>query len=104
MAHAKKFLFSDEEQLFSAYCKAMGHPARWRILKALLHGEVRTAHMLTKDIPLSAATIQNHLIRLQRIQLIELGTDSGCDAGFRLSPLVYEDMISVVSMMVEKGR
>ncbi|PHI21755.1 hypothetical protein CEQ90_00265 [Lewinellaceae bacterium SD302] len=93
MAHAKKFLFSDEEQLFSAYCKAMGHPARWRILNLLRSGEVKTAHDLTRNIPLAASTLQQHLIHLQRVQLIQLDHDSVCSAGFKIVSPVYEDLM-----------
>lgn len=101
MAHAKNFLFSDDEQLFAAYCKALAHPARRRIIEALRHGEVRTVQEIIRDIPLSTSTMYSHLVRLERIQLIQVYHSENCDAGLSIRKEVWEEMLA---LMADFGR
>ena len=68
---AKKELFSDELQEISAYFKAMGHPARLAILKYLAETKVCITGDLSKELPLSRTTVNQHLKELKDLDLIK---------------------------------
>jgi ArsR family transcriptional regulator len=58
------------EQLLAALTRALGHPARVRILKLLLDKDVCIAGELADEVPLAASTVSQHLKVLKEAGLI----------------------------------
>jgi len=71
MAISKKYLFNDKDLHLSKVCKALGHPARIAIIKALLHKNNQTCQDIVDDLPLSQSTVSQHLKELRVAGLIK---------------------------------
>jgi DNA-binding transcriptional ArsR family regulator len=62
--------YTTEQVVFSAIGKALGHPARQRIMMILQEERVVRITDLTKALNLNIASIHRHLIILREAQLI----------------------------------
>lgn len=71
MAMSKKSLFEPSEVDLSVICKALGHPARIKILKILLGKNDQTCQQIVDKLPLSQSTVSQHLSELRNAQLIK---------------------------------
>jgi len=71
MAMSKKSLFDEAEIDLSIVCKAMGHPARIKIIKILLAKNDQTCQEIVDKLPLSQSTVSQHLSELRNAQLIK---------------------------------
>jgi ArsR family transcriptional regulator, arsenate/arsenite/antimonite-responsive transcriptional repressor len=70
MAMSKKGLFEESEAELSKVCKALGHPARIKIIKILLANNNQSCKEIVEKIPLSQSTVSQHLAELRDAQLI----------------------------------
>lgn len=70
MAMSKKDLFEKQEAELSMFCKALGHPARVKIVKLLLIKNNQTCNELVQNIPLSQSTVSQHLGELRQAKII----------------------------------
>ena len=62
--------YTTEQLVFSQLGKALGHPARQRILMILrAEGKVRTTDLI-KDLNLNIATVHRHLIYMRQAELV----------------------------------
>lgn len=59
------------EQRLADLCRALGHPARVRILRVLLAKDVCIAGDLAEEVPLAASTVSQHLKTLKDSGLIQ---------------------------------
>jgi ArsR family transcriptional regulator len=64
--------------------KALGHPARVRILREVLTREICTCGQLTSALPLAQSTISQHLKVLKETAFLEVDA-SAIPAGYRLN-------------------
>jgi ArsR family transcriptional regulator len=71
MAKAKLEDFSSEELLLADAAKAMAHPARIKILKILSENNTCFCGEIVDLMPLSQATVSQHLKELKRVGLIK---------------------------------
>ncbi len=71
MAISKKYLFNDKDLQLSKVCKALGHPARIAIVKALLNKNNQTCQDIVDILPLSQSTVSQHLKELRIAGLIK---------------------------------
>ena len=62
---------ADAEGELAALAKAIGHPARVRILKVLLEKDTCVAGELSDELPLAASTVSQHLKLLKEAGLIK---------------------------------
>ena len=76
MAYSKTELFSTEFQKRSELFKALGHPARLAILKYLADTKTCITGDIADELPLSRATVNQHLKELKDAGLIT-GTTEG---------------------------
>ncbi|MDP2176201.1 MAG: metalloregulator ArsR/SmtB family transcription factor [Bacteroidota bacterium] len=67
---SKKGLFEQSEVELSKVCKALGHPARIKIIKILLANNNQTCKEIVEKIPLSQSTVSQHLAELRDAELI----------------------------------
>lgn len=63
----------DQDEALAALCKALGHPARVRILRYLLGQEEGTCICgdICEQIPLAQSTVSQHLKMLKQAGLIQ---------------------------------
>ena len=61
----------NEEQELADLAKALGHPARVRILKILIERNACICRDIVEEIPLAQSTVSQHLKQLQEAGLIQ---------------------------------
>lgn len=71
MAISKKEEFKKEEIWLADIAKALSHPARIKILKILTRMNSCMVGSIVEQLPLSQATVSQHLKELKRVGLIE---------------------------------
>ena len=67
---------ADDQERFAGFCKALGHPARVRIVKLLLSVDTCICGDIVERLPLAQSTVSQHLKVLKDAGLIE-GTIDG---------------------------
>jgi len=71
MAQQKKDQFKQEEIELAELAKALGHPARIKILKILIDNNVCMCGQIVDQLPLAQATVSQHLKELKKAGLIQ---------------------------------
>jgi ArsR family transcriptional regulator, arsenate/arsenite/antimonite-responsive transcriptional repressor len=71
MAQSKQNLYPTEDQLTSNYAKALGHPARLKILKQLQSAGSICVQVIAQTHPISKEALSGHLKSLREAQLVE---------------------------------
>lgn len=89
MAVSKAFLFAEDERLASIIGRAMGHPARMRMLRRLMPGRVIPYSLLISDMPLSYNAVKQHVDLLKRLGFLEPAMLENNLAGFKLDMQFY---------------
>jgi hypothetical protein len=89
MAVSKAFLFHEDEQLASIIGQAMSHPAKMRMLRKLIPGQVIPYTALTEGMPLTYNAIKQHVDHLKRLQIIKPAMLENNLAGFVLNADFY---------------
>ncbi len=70
MGISKKEAFSSSQNRLAELAKALGHPARIAILECLANRTTCVCGDIVDEIPLSQATVSQHLAELKRVGLI----------------------------------
>ena len=71
MGTSKKEAFSNNQNRLADLAKALAHPARIAILEFLAKQDACVCGDIVEEIPLSQATVSQHLAELKRIGLIK---------------------------------
>ena len=71
MGTTKSEVFTEEENRISDLAKAFAHPARVAILRLLAEKKACVCGDLVDELPLSQATVSQHLKELKRIGIIK---------------------------------
>ncbi len=71
MGTSKKTSFGERENRIADLAKALGHPARVAILEFLAGQDACVCGDIVDHIPLSQATVSQHLAELKRVGLIK---------------------------------
>jgi ArsR family transcriptional regulator len=71
MGLSKSKLFDEREVELSKSCKALGHPARIRILEYLLREKSATCQKIVDYLPLAQSTVSQHLAEMKIAGLVE---------------------------------
>lgn len=71
MASPKTSLFPDNTVRLAQWAKALGHPARVAILKILLEKKACVCGALVSELPLSQATVSQHLKALKEAGIVK---------------------------------
>ena len=66
---------SEADRELAKLAKAMGHPARVRILRMLSRKEARVCSQIVDDLPLAQSTVSEHLRILKEAGLIRSNSD-----------------------------
>ncbi len=70
MGTTKTELFPEHYNRLAAWAKALGHPARIAILESLMKKGSCVCGELVEDLPLSQATVSQHLKALKEVGII----------------------------------
>ncbi len=70
MTKAKTELFTEEQQKLAQWAKALAHPARIAILQVLLRKGSCICSDVVEELPLSQATVSQHLKAMKEAGLI----------------------------------
>lgn len=84
MSSPKIELFTKEQQSSAAFFKALAHPARLAILQYLAEAKVCMTGDISKEVPLSRTTVNQHLSELKEAGLIK-GEISGVKVNYCLN-------------------
>ena len=68
---SKKNLFDENDIILADYAKALSHPARIKILDYLISLNICSCGEIVDRLPLSQATVSQHLKELKRVGLIK---------------------------------
>ena len=71
MGLSKSKLFDEREVALAKSCKALGHPARIRILEFLLREKSATCQQVVDNLPLAQSTVSQHLAEMKIAGLLD---------------------------------
>ena len=94
LAHTHKF--GRRENQISNACKALAHPARIAIIEMLTRCDRCFCGELVNEIPLSQATISQHLRALKDAGLIK-GDIEGTSVCYHVDPVGWQRLKSFIS-------
>ena len=101
MASHKKDEFSSKEQELATFAKAMSHPARIAILKALAQKNECICGELVDLLPLAQSTVSQHLKELKNAGLIKGETD-GPRSCYCINWKAFEKFVGEFSFLFNK--
>lgn len=78
--------------------KALGHPARVRIVRILLQHKMCICGELVGQLPLAQSTVSQHLKVLRQAGLIEAASD-GPRVCYRLAPAALERLKTLIGQL-----
>ncbi len=90
MGTTKKEAFSREQNRLAELAKALGHPARIAILEYLAKKNACICGSIVDELPLSQATVSQHLAELKRAGLIR-GTIEGPRVNYCIDLKTWEE-------------
>ena len=109
MTTHKTELFDKELQTAASYFKALSHPARLAILNYLAETRVCMTGDISKELPLSRTTVNQHLAELKNMGLIK-GEISGVRVNYCLNPdrinslkTMFDDLISGLNCCTDEN-
>lgn len=94
--HTMAAFDENAEHTLASLAKALGHPARVRILKMLMADNTCIAGELADELPLAASTVSQHLKILKEVGLIKGEVD-----GARRCYCVDRSMLAHLKALVE---
>ncbi len=103
MAVSKAFLFEEDEQLASTIGQAMAHPARMRMLRKLISGNIIGYSFLISDMPLSYNAIKQHVDILKRLGFIQPAMLEDNTVGFQLDRAFYYACAAAGRRILRRG-
>jgi predicted transcriptional regulator len=95
MTYAKTDIFDEKLQALASASKAVAHPARWAILLYLAEQKSCISGDITKELPLSRATVSQHLQELKEQGFIR-GTVEGKNVCYCLNPAKLAEVIALI--------
>jgi DNA-binding transcriptional ArsR family regulator len=101
MAASKKELFTEEQQKFSEFFKALAHPARLAIIEYIASSDSCITGDISEFLPLSRTTVNQHLAELKAAGLIQ-GTISGTKRYYCINTLKIEEFNNNMNKLVNK--
>ena len=102
MAMSKKALFEPSEIDLSSVCKALGHPARIKIIKVLLAKNDQTCQEIVDKLPLSQSTVSQHLKELKSAGLIK-GEIEGTSVCYCIDAAEWEKAKNMLTKLFEQS-
>jgi DNA-binding transcriptional ArsR family regulator len=83
------------------FCKAIGHPARVRILRELMSREDATCGGLASGLPLAQSTVSQHLRVLREASLVESET-RGAQRAYHLNQATLTRFRTLMALLTSR--
>ena len=99
MGLTKTDAFTDNQNEIASICKALGHPARIAIIEHLIATNSCITGDLVDVLPLSQATVSQHLRELKNAGIIR-GTISGTSVNYCINSENWNAIASTLSLML----
>lgn len=99
MGLSKKKSFSSRENRIADLAKALGHPARVAILEFLAKQNACICGDIVQELPLSQATVSQHLAELKRVGLIK-GEIAGPTVCYCIDKKAWDDARELLSQFL----
>jgi ArsR family transcriptional regulator, arsenate/arsenite/antimonite-responsive transcriptional repressor len=90
MGTSKKEAFNKEQNRLADLAKALAHPARIAILEYLSSRDICVCGDIVEELPLSQATVSQHLAELKRVGLIR-GEIDGPRVCYCINPKAWHE-------------
>ena len=99
MGLTKTDAFTESQNSIASICKALGHPARIAIIEHLIATNSCITGDLVDVLPLSQATVSQHLRELKKAGIIQ-GTISGTSVNYCINAENWNKIASTLSHML----
>ncbi len=99
MGLSKKESFTVRQNRIADLAKALGHPARIAILEFLARQDACVCGAIVDELPLSQATVSQHLAELKRIGLIK-GEIEGPRVCYCIDKKAWDDAKQLLSQFL----
>ena len=99
----KKEKFDRQEIDLADFAKALGHPARIAIMKALAQKNTCICGEIVKVLPLAQSTISQHLKELLKVGLIT-GAVDGVKSCYCINWIIFEKFSEEFSQFFDKTK
>ncbi len=103
MGTSKKEAFTLEQNRLADLAKALGHPARIAILEFLAKENRCICGGIVEELPLSQATVSQHLAELKRVGLIK-GDIEGPAISYCIDRKVWEEARKLLSRFLNDAK
>ena len=100
MGITKSEHFTDHQNELANVLKALGHPARVAIVEYLIQHKQCICGDIVNELPLSQATISQHLRELKQVGIIQ-GNIEGNSICYCLNPQVFEQITQFMGVAIE---
>ena len=100
MGITKSEHFTDHQNELANLLKALGHPARVAIVEYLIQHKQCICGDIVSELPLSQATISQHLRELKHVGIIQ-GNIEGNSICYCLNPQVFEQITQFMGVAIE---
>ena len=100
MGITKSEHFTDYQNELANVLKALGHPARVAIVEYLIQHKQCICGDIVNELPLSQATISQHLRELKQVGIIQ-GNIEGNSICYCLNPQVFEQITQFMGIVIE---
>lgn len=89
------------EKVLAEMCKALGHPARVRIMRVLSEKSSCFSGDLAEELPLAASTVSEHLRILKKANMIK-GSIDGPRRNYCVNEESFQQMKDFLGQLQEK--
>ena len=100
MGITKSEHFTDHQNELANVLKALGHPARVSIVEYLIQHKQCICGDIVNELPLSQATISQHLRELKQVGIIQ-GNIEGNSICYCLNPQVFQQIKQFIGIVIE---
>ena len=100
MGITKSEHFTDYQNELANLLKALGHPARVAIVEYLIQHKQCICGDIVNELPLSQATISQHLRELKQVGIIQ-GNIEGNSICYCLNPQVFQQIKQFIGIVIE---
>ena len=100
MGITKSEHFTDNQNELANLLKALGHPARVAIVEYLIQHKQCICGDIVSELPLSQATISQHLRELKQVGIIQ-GNIEGNSICYCLNPQVFQQIKQFIGIVIE---
>jgi DNA-binding transcriptional ArsR family regulator len=103
MGTSKKEAFSGNQNRLADLAKALGHPARIAILEFLAKKNTCICGDIVDELPLSQATVSQHLAELKRVGLIK-GDIEGPKVCYCINKKIWNEAKQILSQFLTSAK